>query len=74
MSQEDIAQDLELRQWEINNSRHAQPQYAPNDPKYGPAVCEECEDDMPAIRRSLGKHLCTSCQDIQDRKNKLFRH
>lgn len=74
MSQEDIAQDLELKQWEQNNSRRALQQYAPTDPKYGPALCEECDDQMPAIRRSLGKHLCTSCQDIEDRRKKLFRH
>lgn len=65
MSIEDIAQEAEIKQWErINVGRPTQQIYAPLDTGYGPEECqnEECGDDMPVLRRELGRTLCTACQ------------
>lgn len=69
MSFEDIAQDIELRQWERNNlGREDKPtKFKPDEPGYGPAECEECGDQMPAERRAWGYTLCVSCKEITER-------
>jgi len=72
MSIEDVAQDVELAQWErVNQFRNTMPTWKPTDSEYGPSTCqaEECGDQMPEFRRALGRHLCTSCQQLlEDRK------
>lgn len=62
MSMEDIAQEQELKQWEINNrSRPHQTRFVPGDAGYGPAVCE-CGEPIPTPRREWGCKLCIECQ------------
>lgn len=72
MSTEDIAQDVELRQWElINLNRGPGPErYQPADPGYGPAYCEQCEDDMPVERREWGFTLCVACKSATEAKRR----
>lgn len=68
MSIEDQAQDHEIKLWERRNApRPERPTYAPGDPKYGPACCEECDEPMPTLRRANGWLLCTSCQSLAER-------
>lgn len=68
MSDEDVAQELELRVWERNNRpRPPIKEYTPADLEYGPELCAECEDDMPELRRKMGKYLCTACQTLKER-------
>lgn len=62
MSDADIAQVHELHDWERNNApRKPLPKYAPDDKGYGPQFCTECGDDMPDLRREMGKLKCTDC-------------
>lgn len=69
MSIEDRAQEHEQQEWERRNvlARRAPPPAAPTDPDYGPERCDECEDNMPALRRSYRCRLCTSCQTALER-------
>lgn len=75
MSAEDQAQALELAEWERNNaSRSVDPfNYAPGDPKYGPAQCQECDEDMPVCRREYGFRLCVPCTEESERLLRLRR-
>jgi len=69
VSFEDIAQDIELRQWERNNlgRNPGQTKFQPGEAGYGPAECEECGDEMPAERRAWGFKLCVSCKQVMER-------
>lgn len=66
MSNEDRAQEVELREWErINlNRKTRQSVYQPDEPGYGPEFCAnpDCEDEMPLQRRAYGFHLCVRCK------------
>lgn len=82
MSQEDLAQDREAQDWEINNRpRPAPVEFKPGDKGYGPAFCtgrekppvedveqeDLCGEEMPPLRRAMGKHLCVGCQTLLER-------
>ena len=72
MSVEDHAQIVEAQEWERNNRvRTAAPVYAPGDEKYGPEFCDECEIDMPALRRAMGRCLCVPCTDREALRKKI---
>jgi RNA polymerase-binding transcription factor DksA len=76
MSPEDIAQAVELRQWEANNSsRPAVIRYTPADEGYGPEFCatDECEAPLPAARREWGFTICIACKERAELKDKHFR-
>jgi len=69
MSIEDKAQEHEAREWALRNApRPEQRIYEPGEPGYGPALCVDCEDDMPAVRRSYGYCLCVQCKSQQERR------
>lgn len=74
MSIEDKAQEHEAAEWAaINMNRKGLPPLKkPGDPGYGPAECDECGAEMPALRRANGWVLCTSCQ-TQVERGKLVR-
>lgn len=68
MSMEDIAQDVELREWERNNigRRGDSVRFEPEDVGYGPEECEECGAPMPVERRAWGFELCVPCKQITE--------
>lgn len=68
MAQEDVAQDLELRQWELNNlNSHKGPtRFEPGDYDYGPEFCDQCGDEMPVQRREWGFRICVSCKSATE--------
>lgn len=73
MSQEDRAQQEEAFQWELLNRPRTPAQiFHPGDAGYGPELCTnvECETEMPALRRAMGKQFCTDCQDQAERRAK----
>lgn len=73
MSDADIAQVHELRDWERNNApRKPIPKYAPNDYSYGPESCVECGDDMPDLRREMGVLKCTDCTSAVEARAKQW--
>lgn len=75
MSNEDIAQDVELAEWRRRNElRRPQPIFKTGDAGYGPELCsnEDCEDIMPESRRADGCALCTSCAELQERHQKKY--
>jgi hypothetical protein len=82
MSQEDRAQDHEAMDWALNNRpRDAAPMFAECDKGYGPATCngrekrtgpgvqleDDCGNELPPLRRAMGRHLCVACQDLLER-------
>lgn len=67
MSGEDIAQEIELRQWEQNNRSRAQVKYLPTEAKYGPEECD-CGEAIPTVRREYGFQNCVGCQSAIERK------
>lgn len=73
MSEADIAQVHELRDWERNNApRKPLPKYKPNEREYGPESCVECGDDMPRLRREMGKIKCTDCTSSAEIRSKQW--
>ncbi len=69
MSIEDKAQEQEAMEWaRVNAPRPGPLKYAEGEPGYGPALCVECEADMPAVRRSYGYHICVDCKTVQERR------
>lgn len=71
MSDEDRAQDQELFHWELTNRpRPAAPVFKQGEDGYGPELCanSECEAEMPALRREMGKRFCTDCQGLAERR------
>lgn len=70
MSIEDLAQEREAQVWAANNiDRRRMPEaVGPDHPKYGPAHCMECEDDMPAVRRSYQFTFCKPCAERRERR------
>lgn len=73
MSFEDLAQAVEAQEWERNNTpRTARALFEPDDDRYGPEFCAECEEEMPALRRAMGKSVCTTCTERIERKRKMF--
>lgn len=73
---EDIAQQVELKQWELNNqSRPEVKRFAPNERGYGPEFCvnEECEAEMPVARREWGFRVCVTCQAADEAAARHFR-
>ncbi len=67
MAMKDVAQAIELQQWELNNaSRPAPLKYAPDDEGYGPEECEECGAAMPVQRREHGFTICVGCKSAQE--------
>lgn len=76
MSMEDVAQRVELEQWERNNrSRPEVKRYQPGEPGYGPAECanEDCENELPAKRREWGFKNCVECQSEEEDRARHFR-
>jgi hypothetical protein len=74
MSDEDRAQVLELREWELRNrSRPAPVKYAPTDTGYGPSECTECNMQMPPERRAHGFILCVPCRTHAEKKERIYR-
>jgi RNA polymerase-binding transcription factor DksA len=72
MSIEDKAQELEAAEWEIRNMmRPISRTFRPEEPGYGPAECEQCEDQMPAVRRGYGFKLCTTCAERAEKSARL---
>lgn len=70
MSDEDRAQELELKGWEWNNrSRDEVKKYEPGEAGYGPQECDDCGDDIPEKRRSHGYRLCVACKSDQERRD-----
>ena len=68
MSLEDRAQEHEAVEWAMRNGQRAEGKtYAPGEPGYGPAECEECDEPMPTLRRANGWSLCTACKAAQER-------
>jgi hypothetical protein len=82
MSQEDIAQAHEAFDWALNNRpRTLATTFAPADKGYGPATCngrvqrtapgvqleDDCGEELPPLRRAMGRHLCVGCQDLLER-------
>jgi RNA polymerase-binding transcription factor DksA len=73
MSDEDRAQELELKEWERNNrSRQAPVKYSPGDHGYGPAECVNCDEVMPAVRREHGFDLCVACKTISEQVSSRY--
>jgi hypothetical protein len=79
MSQEDTAQIHEAMDWERNNRpREVAATFAPADKGYGPATCngrekrtgpgvqleDDCGEELPPLRRAMGRHLCVACQEL----------
>lgn len=74
MSIEDRAQEHEAAEWErLNRARQAAPEYKPGDAKYGPEACEDCDEPMPPERRARGRHHCTVCTELLERRARQFR-
>ena len=67
MSDADIAQNIELREWERNNASRGQPKYRPDEKGYGPEFCNECDADMNPVRRGYGFTNCVECQSNRER-------
>lgn len=78
MSDEDRAQELELRMWEkANSSKGGQLRtYQPDEAGYGPEYCavDDCGAEMPAARRAHGFHICVECKTLQEQRHKQFHH
>ncbi len=75
MSIEDYAQEQELMRWELNNRSRPEPlSYAPGDAGYGPEQCDDCDAEMPAVRRAHGFRICVACKSEQEAIAKHFRH
>lgn len=75
MSDEDKALENEMLMWELNNRVKKEPaSFEPSDPRYGPEHCEECDADMPAVRRTYGYSLCVGCQSLKEVRGRLYRH
>lgn len=72
MAFEDTAQDVELKQWELNNLAHSRGpiRFSPGEPGYGPDECEECGAKMPAERRAWGFDLCVDCKSAQEKRGR----
>lgn len=73
MSIEDKAQEHEAQIWEINNMRRHHRTHTtakPGDRGYGPAECEECEAEMPNVRRGYGFSLCVPCASRKERRQR----
>lgn len=76
MSNEDIAQVIELEEWKRNNrSRTPEPTYAPGDEGYGPEVCsvKECDNELPEKRREYGFRICVECKASLEAASKQLR-
>jgi RNA polymerase-binding transcription factor DksA len=75
MSAEDRAQDQELAMWEITQRSAKMASYAPEDPRYGPALCRQfdCGEPISEARRAMGKHHCVECTETLERLKKLGR-
>lgn len=71
MSNEDRAQEIELREWErINlNRKTGKSVYQPGEPGYGSEFCvnPDCEDEMPEQRRAHGFNLCVACKQATEK-------
>ena len=69
MCETDVAQAIELRQWEFNNQAPVERKlvYCETDPEFGPAECIECGDDMPMVRRQYGFKICVACKTKRER-------
>ncbi len=62
-------------------ARDAAPTFKPEDEGYGPATCngrekrtgkgvqldDDCGNELPPLRRAMGRHLCVECQTLLDR-------
>ena len=73
MSDEDRAQEIELREWERNNqTRPAPVKYGPGDIGYGPAECVSCDDSMPVARREHGFDLCVACKTAAEKAGQHY--
>ena len=66
MSLEDKAQEHEAAIWEQNNRPRDVVRFAPGQPGYGPAECEDCGAEVHPVRRGYGFKLCTPCQAARE--------
>lgn len=74
MSDEDRAQEVELREWMMNNRSRQEPvMYEPGQPGYGPEQCDECDTIMPPVRRAHGFTLCVPCKTISEKHDSRYR-
>jgi hypothetical protein len=68
MSAEDIAQEIELAQWEHNNRSRGPVKFLPTEAGYGPDECD-CGVEMPLLRREYGFQRCVTCQSAIEKAN-----
>lgn len=76
MSNEDIAQVIELEEWKRNNRpRTPAPTFKPDEKGYGPAICstEECDNTLQDKRREYGFTNCVECQSSIEASGKHLR-
>lgn len=64
----DLAQDLELADYERNNQRgvNAKIKFTPDEVGYGQEACQseesgDCTGTVETARRELGYHICSHC-------------
>ncbi len=67
MDDADITQERLEREQMLRNRVEQRPLL------YGPEECDQCGDEMPAIRRQHGFRLCVECQTLRERNQKLRR-
>jgi formylmethanofuran dehydrogenase subunit E len=67
MSIEDKAQEHEAMIWEQNNRARSVARFNPGEAGYGPAECEDCGEEVHAVRRSYGFTTCTPCASARER-------
>jgi hypothetical protein len=73
---------MEALDWEINNRPRPQHQeFKEGESGYGPATCngranrtgpgiqldDDCGNELPPLRRAMGRHLCVDCQGLLER-------
>jgi len=71
MADEDRAQEVELREWERNNSRvPGQVRFKPDESGYGPEFCqvETCGMELPVQRREWGFTICFDCKRLAEER------
>jgi hypothetical protein len=67
MSNENLAQDVELKEWEFNNrARNPVVKFSQKDAEFGPEFCVKCDESMPLVRRQYGYKLCVTCKSKEE--------
>ena len=72
MNEDRMIEQIMEAQYVQNNASRGKFKYLPEDPEYGPVLCDICDEKMPLPRREYGLSNCVTCATRLENERKQY--